>query len=253
MRDITIVAIDFLYYDLTRRAIEISLPAIDPKEIIVISDRNFMPGAKYVPTKKLNRMEDIAELMLKWTWPLVETTHAIFVQWDGMATRPDLWTDDFLNYDYIGAPWPWKGEGQNIGNGGFSLRSRRLLEACGRDAAVRLTRDEPIAEDNIIGQHCRAYLETQHAIKFAPTELASLFSYELEQYRESFGFHGLWNIVNNLSRADVDYFLSRLNYQGWNQYKWHHFLTALQQRGYNDHLAYALKQLEKYNPEYVKV
>ena len=32
--------------------------------------------------------------------------------------------------DYIGAPWPHFRDGHNVGNGGFSLRSRRLLEAC---------------------------------------------------------------------------------------------------------------------------
>lgn len=253
MKNITIVAIDFAYHELTRRAIELSIPAIDPKEIIVISDRDFIPGSRWVPINSINSIGGVAELMLKWTWPLVDTDHAVFVQWDGIATRPDLWTDDFLKYDYIGAPWPWQPEGVNIGNGGFSLRSRRLLEACGRDSAVKLTADEPIAEDNIIGQHCRPYLESRHNIKFPSTQLAGQFSYELGSYRESFGFHGVWNIVNNLSSADVDYFVSRLNYQGWNQHKWGHFLNALQEKRYTDHLKYALEQLQKHNPEYVKV
>lgn len=253
MRNITLVAIDFAYHELTRRAIEISLPVIDPKEVVVISDQDLMPGSRWVPVNSMNSIAGVAELMLKWTWPLIDTDHAVFVQWDGMATRPDLWTDDFLNYDYIGAPWPWQPEGVNVGNGGFSLRSRKLLEVCGRDPAVRLTAEEPIAEDNIIGQHCRPYLEARHGMRFAPTELAAQFSYELEVYRESFGFHGLWNIVNNLSPADVDYFLSKLNYQGWNIYKWTHFLTALQNRGYIDHYNHAMEQLKKYNPEYVEV
>ena len=38
------------------------------------------------------------------------------------------WRDEFLEYDYIGAPWNVPaGSRNNIGNGGFSLR-RKFLE-----------------------------------------------------------------------------------------------------------------------------
>ena len=44
---------------------------------------------------------------------------------DGAAWRPE-----FLDYDYIGAVWPHVLDKYNVGNGGFSLRSKALLEAC---------------------------------------------------------------------------------------------------------------------------
>ena len=61
----------------------------------------------------------------------VETTHALLIHPDGYVIRPWLWNNDWLQYDYIGAPWrddptayldPW-GKNQRVGNGGFSLRS----------------------------------------------------------------------------------------------------------------------------------
>jgi hypothetical protein len=250
-KDITVVAIDFLTHDLTRLALEKTIGVVDPKEVVVISDRNILPGAAWVPAKPVSGMEEYAQLMLKWTWPLIDTAHALYVQWDGMATRADLWTDDFLQYDYIGAPWPWKEEGRNVGNSGFSLRSHKLLKICGFDTAIQLTRQEPVAEDNIIGQHNRAYLEHKYGIKFAPTEVAKQFSFELGDYRESFGFHGLWNMVANLSKTEFDQVMPHLYFKGWNIHKWHHFIVALAAKGYDDHLETAANKLLEYSPDLV--
>lgn len=66
----------------------------------------------------------------------VETSHALLIHPDGYVIRPWLWDNAWLEYDYIGAPWrddpnafldPW-GRNQRVGNGGFSLRSKRLLD-----------------------------------------------------------------------------------------------------------------------------
>jgi erythromycin esterase-like protein len=38
-KDITLVAIDFKYHELTRQGIERSIATVDPKEVIVVSDK----------------------------------------------------------------------------------------------------------------------------------------------------------------------------------------------------------------------
>src|SRR6266850_1256662 len=53
----------------------------------------------------------------------VKTSHILTIQWDGWVINPHLWNDDWLQYDYIGAPW----DDGCVGNGGFSLRSKRLM------------------------------------------------------------------------------------------------------------------------------
>lgn len=66
----------------------------------------------------------------------VETDYCLIVQADGYVLNPKLWKPEFLEFDYIGAPWPIKddayidpfGNHQRVGNGGFSLRSKKLLE-----------------------------------------------------------------------------------------------------------------------------
>src|SRR3990167_11294478 len=36
----------------------------------------------------------------------VLTSHALLIHADGYVINPDLWNPDWLQYDYIGAPWP---------------------------------------------------------------------------------------------------------------------------------------------------
>ena len=66
----------------------------------------------------------------------IDTDYCLLVQPDGFVINPDKWTDEFFEYDYIGAPWekvphsyldPW-GKGHRVGNGVFSFRSKKLLD-----------------------------------------------------------------------------------------------------------------------------
>ena len=59
----------------------------------------------------------------------ISTAHALCIQWDGYVLNAQAWDASFLDYDYIGSVWPQFGDGHRVGNGGFSLRSKRLLEA----------------------------------------------------------------------------------------------------------------------------
>ena len=59
----------------------------------------------------------------------IDTDYCIGVQWDSSIINADLWEDGFLKFDYIGAPWPNVPQYVNrVGNGGFSLRSKRFLK-----------------------------------------------------------------------------------------------------------------------------
>lgn len=250
MKDITVVALEFQWYDLTRYAIERSLDNINPKEVLIISDKEILPGARHIHHDPVNGYREYNELMIKGVAEHITTEHALFVQFDGIANDRNQWTDDFLKYDYIGAPWPWEAEGRNIGNGGFSLRSRRMLDAVANDPKIILSDSDP-AEDNAICKTHRKYLEDTYNIKFAPTDVAKQFSYELGVHQPSFGFHGLWNVFNLMTDVDMDYFYTRIDYKGWNMYKWHHVLAAVIRRGRMDIYKYMLDQLIEHSPEHL--
>lgn len=249
MKNITILAAEFQWYDLTRYSIEQTLKHINPAEVVIISDREILPGARHIKAQPSNGMKEYANLVLKGMADYVNTSHAIYVQWDGVAYDGTQWTDEFLKYDYIGAPWPWMSEGQNVGNGGFSLRSKRLLDAIAQDADICLTPEVPLAEDNIISVVQRPKLESQYGIKYAGTELARQFSYEIGHHRPSLGLHGLWNVFNLMTDADMDYYAERIDFQGWNIYKWHHTLAAVMRRERWDLYELMLAKLAEHSPE----
>lgn len=128
------------------------------------------------------------------------SSHILLCQSDGFPVNPHRWNPAWLHFDYIGAPWPRHliaakyRDACPVGNGGFSLRSRRLLDAC---KALPWPSD-PVEwpsppEDVVICQHYRKTLEEQ-GIRFAPPEVAAAFSLENETewsipIEKTFGFH----------------------------------------------------------------
>jgi len=128
----------------------------------------------------------------------IDYTHMLMVQSDGFVLNGELWLDEFLEYDYIGAPWvdengpiDWTsmfGQSSVVGNGGFCIRSKKLMTEC-----KTLLYDVGINEDGLICLRYRKYLESR-GIKFANEDLAFKFSVETPSHKaninESFGFHG---------------------------------------------------------------
>ncbi len=153
----------------------------------------------------LRGIADYNRLVLRDLAAHVHTPYALIIQWDGFVTTPALWQDDYLTVDYIGSPWYHGGHPGMVGNGGFSLRSKRLLDAL---AGMDLDWQEP--EDAVICVHKRAELETRHGIRFAPLEMAQSFGCEYGTYRPSFGFHGMHNFAQVMDRSQLDAWLSQV-------------------------------------------
>jgi hypothetical protein len=140
------------------------------------------------------------EFCLKELDNYIDTDYCLMVQHDGFVVRPELWTDSFLKYDYIGAPWPesWRYVNR-VGNGGFSLRSKKFMKSCKSifenfDMNSSLTRDRNDISINEDFLSCVIFYEDmlKLGIEYAPPELAALFSTEhptKETLKESFGFH----------------------------------------------------------------
>lgn len=131
----------------------------------------------------------------------IHTDLVLTVHWDGYAINPKLWDNAFLEYDYIGAPWPkttlkeFQADARCapnwVGNGGFSIRSKKWLEATRTLAPLHKDTNEDVFFCRIHPSHFLAA-----GCRFAPFELAQRFSYELptDGYPDpfkSFGFHGV--------------------------------------------------------------
>lgn len=198
--DVSLVMIETREHELARLAIEESCDKVEFGEVLVFTDR---PSEFYaLSTKGIHaRIVTVPDWPDKLGWSRclwqeaaqhVRTSHFLSIQWDSWVFDPDMWTDLFLDYDYVGSPW-WYKDGRNVGNGGFSLRSTRLHRF------LRKNRDRFPCTTNIDDDLlCRGYrpdLETRGFI-WAPEKLATDFSFELMRPSNTsrhFGFHGMFN------------------------------------------------------------
>jgi hypothetical protein len=229
IHDVTLVTIETHYHALAGRALEETVKRIPFSNVVTFSDVPLLQGAKNVPVNKIGSLRDYCEILLKGMWPFINTSHVIFAQWDAMVFDQTRWTDEFLEYDYIGAVWPWQPPGQNVGNGGFSLRSTKLLEAL-RDPFIHMVPEGPhgVQEDNYISIVHRNLLEQKYGIKFAPQDVAAKFSYELGPYSGSMAFHGFWNVINFMPEDTVDFFFANRPPNMFNElHRAHHIIVAL--------------------------
>jgi len=145
------------------------------------------------------------------------------IQHDSTIIDIEKWDNRFMDYDYIGAPWPMHiiqasdmvaGRIEEIpnvvGNGGFSLRTRAFVEESAKLGWEHKNEDLNICVFNYDTM-------TSAGIKFAPPELAVKFSKEhptpyhrggffrsqLWTY-DSFGFHGEFNSAGMEFIQDYD-------------------------------------------------
>jgi hypothetical protein len=147
----------------------------------------------------------------------IDTEYVIIVQEDGWVVNGSAWREEFTEYDFIGAPIHlakvsttsgesriYQGFGwtqflgnsefkiENVLNGGFSLRSKRFLEAparfkipytipapvgIGKFPKVLTWEDEGNLEDVQVFLYMKSALESA-GIKFPSIEVAKYFSFE---------------------------------------------------------------------------
>jgi hypothetical protein len=137
--------------------------------------------------------EEWNKFMVKELNSYIPDGHCLFIHNDGFVLNPDAWTNEFLEYDYVAAPW-WYEDGINVGNGGFSLRSKKYLVV-----STQFELDYYAPEDHrLIRENGHTMLA--RGVRFAPERLARRFSLEGNDkqgriWSGQFGFHNE-NITN---------------------------------------------------------
>ncbi len=202
--EVTLACIDTANHALALRALEHSSRGLAFGRSLFLTDR--VPAGVTVPTgidvvtiAALGSRDDYSRFVLHSLVAHISTVHVLLVQWDGYVVNPGAFEDAFLSVDYIGAKWFWYDDAMRVGNGGFSLRSRRLLEAL---ADRRITLVE--AEDVTICRAFRPLLEQEHGIRYADEALADRFAFEAAYPAGMpFGFHGLYNFCRVVPPRDL--------------------------------------------------
>lgn len=189
---VTLCAATSVNVQATVRALETCLAQVDFAACKLFTDASFPsghPDIEVVPIKRLDSSDAYSNFVLTKLVDHVDSPHCLIAQWDGHILDSRQWRKEFLDYDYIGARWPQFDDGHVVGNGGFSLRSRRLMEACRKPHFRR-----GHAEDIAICRTNRNWLEDE-GMRFAPGTLADLFSAERTgDPTLSFGYHGVFNM-----------------------------------------------------------
>lgn len=190
--EVTLIAASSINVEATLQAIEACHAKVRFAASKLLTHRQparIVPGVEVIITPPIASSYEYSKIMLSGVAEHFATSHCLVVQWDGHVLNPARWNPRFLDHDYIGATWPQFTDGHDVGNGGFSLRSRRLLHAC---QSPQFAPGHP--EDVAIGRDNRAWLEAQ-GLRFAPRELADTFSAErLGSLETAFGFHGVWQM-----------------------------------------------------------
>lgn len=186
----TLVCVDCKNYGHAIDALKKSMKECSFDEVLFLSDRDFqIPGVRTVIIPRINSKEEYSEFIVRELHKHIQTPYMLIIQSDGYILNGSVWDEDWKQYDVIGACW-LETDGFNCGNGGFSLRSKRLMEIVGTDETIVCTHPE----DSVLGRIYRPYLESKYGIKYAPDEVCDVFSFELrEPCQPTFGFHGYFH------------------------------------------------------------
>jgi hypothetical protein len=196
--NVTLCCLDCTYYALAADALRMTLSKCDFADALFFSDRDcYVDGVRFVPTDRITSSAQYSNFLIHKLHEYIDTDYVLIIQYDGFVLNPAAWDPQFLQYDYIGAKISINRRFL-VGNGGFSLRSRKLLRALRDDGEIRRydAFRGPYFEDLAICDTYRDILESQHGIRFAPEAVADRFSAELTPPTvQNFGFHNLIHLV----------------------------------------------------------
>ena len=204
--NVTLLAATSIDIDQTQLAIRISLQNIlfgAAKLLSSSPPKKKYSDIEYVSIPPMNFL-DYSRLIIEDLHKYFETSHCLIVQADSFVVNSDLWKDEFLEFDYIAAPWSDKIQvnpnlvlnmKENVvGNGGFSLRSHKLTKTTSKINFNSLK--FPIKSEDVVICHYLYKQMIEKGIRFAPPELAAQFSMENvnhlygQDVNSVFGFHG---------------------------------------------------------------
>jgi Protein of unknown function (DUF5672) len=194
--DVTLVLADTVCHELSAMAVEDCLAVASFGDVLVFSDKEILPDRTRI-IAPLDSIPAWTRFMWCEVHKHVRTGHILIIQWDSWILDTDMWRSEFLSYDYVGAPWLGSSCVVRVGNSGFSLRSKRLMDYL----AANLEPPDDLDDKWICVEH-RDQLE-KAGFTWAPEEVAWDFSLELSHAGWSgrvhswegrhFGFHGVQN------------------------------------------------------------
>lgn len=221
LKNVTLVAMTSVNIDATIDAMLYSMREIDFKDVVLITHelpKNLPDSIRYEHIDILDNIDKFNYDCVYRLGDYIHTEFALLVHSDGFVVNPDSWRDEFLEYDYIGSPWPLPKEGDDttyrdihgnlsrVGNS-VGIRSKRLLDFPKQTNMPWTPEKGWYNEDGFIC--CRnKHLFEAAGMKFAPVEVAMYFGRECEipemegRDLKPFLFHKWWGMNQNFPCFD---------------------------------------------------
>lgn len=168
-------------------------------DVKLLTDADIPGATKIMPLKSLIAY---SIFMLTEVHKYITTSHVLVVQRDGWILNPTEWRDSWLQYDYIA---PLFIQYPHVGSGGFSLRSKRLMQRTAKNTpkwdgteehAQHLQRSLSYYEDGMISFSSK-YREFKIASPMDACEFGQGGNKSPVYFREQpFGFHRTWQQID---------------------------------------------------------
>lgn len=191
LKGVQLVCVDCVNQNAALEAMRKSMEHIQFDSATFFSDnlKGHEDGINYVQIPKIKSKAEYSDFMIRRLYDYITSPHILVVQYDGYVMNYKAWDPAWLHTDYIGATW-WYNDDMNVGNGGFSLRSKNLHHVLKHDR--RIVETHP--EDDIICRKYRKHLE-EYGLTWATEAQAKRFSIEGHKqkdrlYTDQFGYHG---------------------------------------------------------------
>ena len=183
LNQVTLISLSSIRICETIKAMEYSMRKIRFADAILFTNSKptgLTNSIRYIHVDEIKSVDDYNRTMLFDIYKYIISDYVLIVQWDGFVVNPDRWKKCFLEYDYIGAPWPSDlnfrdeiGRLCRVGNG-VSLRSRRIMEYPSKYCLNWAPGEN---EDVFLCCIHRCEIEKK-GMKIAPLSIACQFSHE---------------------------------------------------------------------------
>ena len=194
----------------TIQALKYSMKRIEFGDAVLVSWKKpfYLPkNIRFEYTGKNKTIDEFNYKIIYEMYKYIRTDFMLLIHYDGFVINTLSWQNDFLNYDYIGAPWPKNkylldanGNICRVGNG-VSLRSRRLMELPSKLNLPFEPAFKGLHNEDLFICVKNKHIFEQNGIKFAPLETAKYFSREADiaEARDiaPFAFHDYFGANKN--------------------------------------------------------
>ena len=186
--NVTLIAVTSVKVEETLKALEYSCRGIKFGDVKLLTNVS-IDTPDYIKCVSIDRISNIDEwshFIIYKLGDFIDTEFAMLIHDDGFIINPECWRDEFLEYDYIGAPWPLPTDNFSfrdinnnlirVGNS-VSLRSKKLIDLPNKLGLEWKSFHGYYNEDGFICVNYR-HIYLENGIKYADLDVAKYFSHE---------------------------------------------------------------------------